>query len=95
MGEENIFPIVKYFEEKCQLWKGYKLSSLGQIAAVKMILLPKLLFLFVNAIKDIPYALLSKLQLIVNNFVWNDKKPKVHFNMIVKSLSDDGLAMPN
>lgn len=28
MAEENIVPIVNYFEEKCKLWMDYKLFGL-------------------------------------------------------------------
>lgn len=53
MVERNITPILKRKEDQCKIWSIDKLSWLGKIAAIKMILLPKLVFMFLNTIMEI------------------------------------------
>lgn len=50
---ENIDPIIKYMQARCKAWESYKLSRLGRVAVVKMVFLPKLIFVFLYAILDI------------------------------------------
>lgn len=44
----------------------HKLSWLGRVAAVMMVLVPKLIFVFLNAILDISDVTLNKIQIIIN-----------------------------
>lgn len=93
MLAENINPLI-YFGRKCQTWENCKLSWLVRTTAIKMILLPKLLFVFLNVILDISQALLNKFQTIINNFVWMNKKPRIWLARLEKSLVTGGLVIP-
>lgn len=66
--KENIVPLINYIQEKCQLWNYYPLSWLGKIVAVKMVLLSKLVFVFLNMSLDLPDKILGKIQGILNKF---------------------------
>lgn len=74
MVEKNTAPLIVYAQEKCQDWRSYPLSLLGRIATVKMILLPNILFLFLNVILDLPIKVLNKIQGILNRFIWEFKR---------------------
>lgn len=67
MVGDNIYPIITSMEEKCKLW--YKLSWFGRIAAVKMILLPNLIFVMLSAIIDIPEKVLNKIQAVIKFYL--------------------------
>lgn len=68
--QHNIIPLIGYIKQKCKSWETLKLSWLGRISAVKMVLLPKLVFLIGSAIFDIPEYLLNKMQAI-----WKSSPP--------------------
>lgn len=53
MVKQNVTPVINQIQEKCQRWTPYPLSWMGEIAAIKMVLLPKVLFVFLNIILDI------------------------------------------
>lgn len=74
----NIIPLIIYVKEKCTKWALYPLSWLGRIAVTKMVLLPKILFLFLNIILKVPINLLRKIQGIINNIIWKGNRPRVH-----------------
>lgn len=70
---ENLMPLIKYIQEKCQRWNIHPLSLLGKIVAIKIILLPMILFIFWNVILEISVKSLNKIQGILNRFVWGHK----------------------
>lgn len=71
MIQKNIDPNIKYISDKSQLWVPVKLSWFERITAVKMVLIPKLLFAFTNIVQDIPTTNLEQIQKILNNFIWD------------------------
>lgn len=95
MVEENINPIVKYIRDHCAIRQAYKLSWLGRVAVIKMVLLPKLILVFLNTILKIPYSMLNSIQAIINTFIWGHKKPRICLAIVEKRLQDGGVAIPN
>lgn len=94
MVMENIIPIT-YMQERCTIRDSYKLSWLGRIVATNMVLLPKLVFVFLNAVLDSPNTILSKMQAIINEFIWRSKKPRIRLRMVEQKLQNGGVAIPN
>lgn len=95
MVEENIYPIITYIQDQCKMWEVYKMSWLGHAAAVKMILLPKLLFVFLNTNLDVPKMTLSKIKSIINKYIWGARKLRIKFSIAEKKIQDGGIAIPN
>lgn len=69
MVAENINPIINYIQECCKVWEAYNLSWFGRTAAVKMVLLPKLISVFLNVILDLQSSLLNNIQAMLNKFI--------------------------
>lgn len=82
-------------EDKCHLWENYKLSWFGRIAAVKMVQLPRLIFILLNASIDVPETTVNRNQAIINRFIWNRERPRLKLTMVEKNLQNDGIAIPN
>lgn len=68
---------------------------MGKIAVIKTVLLPKILFVFLNANLQIPLANLNTMQAICNKFIWSYKRAHVRSHILEQRLEDGGLAMPN
>lgn len=95
MFEKNIMPLIEYVQESCQHWKSHPLSLMGKIAAIKTILLPKIFFVFSNALMEIPTKILNKIQGMSNRFIWGYKHARIHFSVLEQKLEHGGLALPN
>lgn len=62
---------------KCDIWESHKLSWLGRVAAVKMILLPKIIFILTNALIDLPDKILNSILYLINKFIWGKQKARI------------------
>uniref|UniRef100_A0A8C5RAT6 Reverse transcriptase domain-containing protein n=1 Tax=Leptobrachium leishanense TaxID=445787 RepID=A0A8C5RAT6_9ANUR len=75
-------------------WRSVRLSWLGRAAAVKMTILPKLLYVFRMLPILVPKPLLSAVQRDISSFIWNGKRPRTPFKVLSASLVDGGLKFP-
>lgn len=91
----NLMPTVKYIEELLFKWRTLNLSLVGRISALKMKILPKLLFIFRSLILHIPKGVLFQIQKIFNTFVWMDRKPRIRATLLQQKQTKGGLALPN
>lgn len=66
-----------------------------KIVAVKMVLLSKLIFIFINMILDIVEKILCKIKGILNKFIWGGEKPRISFKTVESKFDKGGLAVPN
>lgn len=55
---------------------------------IKMALLPKMTFLFLNAIIDISDKVLDGIQKVINKFIWANKEPRVAARTMELQLED-------
>lgn len=90
-----IKPIIKYMEDKCQLWENYKLSWFGRIAAIKMALLLRLISVLLNLGTSLPDVMVNRSQAIINRFTWSKKRPRLKFVMVEKKPQNRGIAIQN
>lgn len=95
MLKKNVMPIINQIQEKCRCWNSYPLSWMGRIAAVKMVVLPELIFVFLNVILEVSSLVLNRLQDMINRFVWGNKRARIKSRILEQGLEDGGLAIPS
>lgn len=66
-------------------WVKLKLSWMGRIATIKMVILPCFLFLFQNLLIDLPNVLFGQIQRLINKFIWSVKKPRIKFSVTARN----------
>lgn len=68
---------------------------MGKVVAFNMVLLPNILFVFFNAIIDIPKLMLTKLQAVLKKFIWDCKRARIKASILQQKIEDRGMAIPN
>ena len=73
-------------------WNKRNISTIGRITVVKSLLLPKLVHLFMS-LPNPNHKLLSELDTLFFNYVWNSKRDRVARKLITKDYKEGGLKM--
>uniref|UniRef100_A0A8C5PA41 Reverse transcriptase domain-containing protein n=1 Tax=Leptobrachium leishanense TaxID=445787 RepID=A0A8C5PA41_9ANUR len=93
--ESNFFAILKTFRSDLSEWNGRMISWLGRIAALKMNLLPRLLYLFGALPIMVPLTFFTALRTALLKFIWPTGRPRVSFATLCKPKHRGGLALPD
>lgn len=93
---DNNYKIVwKEIKEKLTRWNNLNLSILGRIAVTKMMVLPKLMFLFLNLPIEIKYKKIMEWERDLKQYVWKGSKPRIKWNNLKDSKNNGGQALPD
>ena len=90
----NFQPALVKLKADIEKWKLLPLSMVGRINAVKMVTLPRFLYLFQNLPIYLPNSFFKQLDAIILPFVWAYKTPRISRNHLQKTTSDGGFGLP-
>lgn len=68
--QQNLMTLTTWFENRVQRWNKFHLSIMGRVDLLKMIVLPKLLYIFQNVVCRPTKAFFSKLETISIKLIW-------------------------
>lgn len=77
-----------------ECWRTLPLSMIGRVNAIKMITLPKFLYLFQNLPIIIPNEFFKRLEKIILDFIWGFKKHRISKIHLYRMQRDGGLGLP-
>uniref|UniRef100_A0A670IZP3 Reverse transcriptase domain-containing protein n=1 Tax=Podarcis muralis TaxID=64176 RepID=A0A670IZP3_PODMU len=93
--KNNYIPVWNGIKKNLEVWARMKLSFWGRISMVKMMVLPKMLFLF----QTIPIIKGTKnfkeWQKAISRYVWEGKKPRIKFKILTDITDRGGFALPD
>lgn len=88
-------PLLASLTEDIDRWDLLPLSLAGRINTIKMVALPKLLYLF----QCVPFFLTKKffisLDRKLSSFIWNKKNPRVRKTVLQRTRQQGGFGLPN
>lgn len=83
--------------KKCKLimamWKGRNLTLFGRVLIIKTFIISQ--FLFVGSAIIFPMKYQTRLNKMVNDFIWGGKKPKLKKEVLYMTKDLGGLGLPN
>uniref|UniRef100_A0A670II53 Reverse transcriptase domain-containing protein n=1 Tax=Podarcis muralis TaxID=64176 RepID=A0A670II53_PODMU len=93
--EDNYSKVWQDIKKDLDTWHRLKLSWTGRMSAIKMCILPKLLFLFQNIPIIKGTSLFKNWQKILTKFIWQGKRARVKLKYLTDARERCGFAVPN
>ncbi|XP_012819057.2 uncharacterized protein LOC105947410 [Xenopus tropicalis] len=90
----NLDPLLSDLKTRLAQWSKLPLSLWGRINIIKMIYLPKFLYILHNAPVFILKTFFKTLNQIILPFVWNNRPPRMAWTKLCAPLTEGGLALP-
>lgn len=90
----NFAEFISKLKQNIERWKILPLSMIGRINSIKMISLPKFLYLCQNLPIYLTAAFFKDLDSIVLSYIWNGKLARISKVFLQKSRSEGGLGLP-
>lgn len=90
----NFVESIEKLEANIEFWRILPLSMIGWVNAIKMVSLPRFLYLFQNLSIYLNASFFMKLDSIILPFVWGYKSHRISKAHLQKSFKNGGLALP-
>lgn len=99
---KNFAPLLERCKVDFDRWSGLPLSIVGRVSLVKMVVLPKFLYLFSHIpvlikkpfFRSLDQAILKR-GFLINSFLWGNKNPRIRRSILQLPMALGGLALPN
>lgn len=88
----NVDPLFTVLKCKTQAWARLPLGMMGRIHLIKMILLPKILYMVWHTPLYIPLKIFKQMEVILNSFVWGHK---LGWHLLKTPTLGGGCSLPN
>uniref|UniRef100_A0A670KCA9 Reverse transcriptase domain-containing protein n=1 Tax=Podarcis muralis TaxID=64176 RepID=A0A670KCA9_PODMU len=93
--EDNYSKAWQDIKKDMDTWHRLKLSWTGRMSAIKMCILPRLLFLFQNIPIIKGTSLFKSWQKTLTKYIWQGKRARIKFKYLTDSRERCGFAAPN
>ena len=90
----NFQHMVDKLKANIECWKLLPLSMIGRINAIKMVTLPRFLYLFQNIRIFLPSSFFRQLDSVICSFVWAYKPPRISKRHLQRPTALGGLGLP-
>lgn len=93
--KHNLKPALERVKQDLTRWSALPISLAGRVNSVKMIIMPRFLFLFHTIPIFIPKSFFRELDKLIATFIWNKTIPRIRKAHLEKQKEAGGLALPN
>ena len=85
---------ITQLKKNIEFWNTLPISMAGRINAIKMVTLPRFLYMFQSIPFIIPQYYFKKLDSIVSSFIWFGKTPRISRDHLCKKRNEGGFGLP-
>lgn len=90
----NFTELLNKLRGMIEKWKLLPISLIGRINIVKMVILPKFIYLFQNLPLYLTASFFKLVDSVLISFIWADKTPRISKVHLQKPTSEGGLGLP-
>uniref|UniRef100_A0AAR2LML4 Reverse transcriptase zinc-binding domain-containing protein n=1 Tax=Pygocentrus nattereri TaxID=42514 RepID=A0AAR2LML4_PYGNA len=91
----NHIPLLKTIEDDLTRWNSLPISLMGRVATIKMMILPKVNYLFLMIPNKPSIAWFKSLDSNISKFLWKSKTSRISLKTLQKLKCSGGLELPN
>uniref|UniRef100_A0AAR2JRJ2 Reverse transcriptase domain-containing protein n=1 Tax=Pygocentrus nattereri TaxID=42514 RepID=A0AAR2JRJ2_PYGNA len=91
----NHIPLLKTIEDDLTRWNSLPISLMGRVATIKMMILPKVNYLFLMIPNKPSIAWFKSLDSYISKFLWKSKTSRISLKTLQKLKCSGGLELPN
>uniref|UniRef100_A0A8C5M3E1 Reverse transcriptase domain-containing protein n=1 Tax=Leptobrachium leishanense TaxID=445787 RepID=A0A8C5M3E1_9ANUR len=92
---DNYGLLLRSVENDLRSWDLSHITWFGHINAIKMSILPKILYLFQTIPITLPRSFFSTMDGLLRTYVWNGRPPRVKLGLLTTPRSAGGMSMPH
>lgn len=89
----NLDVCIEKMKGVIKTWKARNLTLIGKIVILKSLAISKLIYVISSS--SVPDLYITKIQQIIDSFIWNDGTHKIKREVLQKPIKDGGLKAPN
>ena len=86
---------LQQLKQNIQFWNTLPTSLVGCINAIKMVVLPRFLYIFQSIPVFIPLYYFNKLDSVISSFKWNNKPARISKKHLFKRKAEGGFSLPH
>lgn len=95
LKDKNFNPLLEKMRQDFKRWGTLYLSLIGRINCIKMITLPRFIYLFQAIPCFLPNSFFKIINKAITSFIWNGKKPRTRLEYLQEHSKKGGLGLPN
>uniref|UniRef100_A0A6I8S7H8 Reverse transcriptase domain-containing protein n=1 Tax=Xenopus tropicalis TaxID=8364 RepID=A0A6I8S7H8_XENTR len=92
--QDNYLPLISNLQKITSNWNKLQLSWFGKIQATKMMIMPRILYLYQVLPIHLPHSFFTTIKSLISRFIWAGKNPRLKHKFLTLPKEEGGRGLP-